>query len=185
MPTGRLFDGGIIIFLLLQTYLGWRRGLLWQAAGVASIFFGVLLGWLLSPLAGAALHEHITSNPFRARLVGFLFVVASVGCALRMLAAWAEVRSEQGLPKPERDRRRADDRILGGIFGALKGCVLALVLVAAAVTCFPDFRAWPQSALVPPLAAAGSRLLPSGAVKEAAQWASRSAAEMQRGLEIK
>jgi uncharacterized membrane protein required for colicin V production len=185
MNAGGVVDALIVLFLILQTYLGWRRGLLWQVAGVASVIFGVILGWALAPCLSGAFHEHITSNAFHARLAAFIFVQAAVGFALRMAASWAEVRSEMGLEKPERDKRRAEDRILGGIFGALKGCVVTLVIVGAAGSCFPSNALWPKSTLAAPLAQAGARLLPEGAVKEVAQWASRSAADVGRNLDIK
>lgn len=185
MHAGEVVDSAIIAFLLLQTYLGWRRGLLWQVAGVASIIFGVLLGWALAPSLGGVVNTHITSDPFRARLVAFVFVVASVGFTFRMAGAWAEVRSERGLARPERELRRAEDRILGGIFGALKGCVLALLMAAAAAVWRPESAAWPGSRLADPLARAGAQLLPEGAVQDVAQWANRSAADMRKGLEVK
>jgi len=178
-------DCFIVGFLILQTYLGWRRGLLWQVAGVASLAFGVILGLVLAPYLARILTEHVTSNLFRAKLIAFLFVIGSVGLCLRIAAAIAEVHSEKGLPKKERELRRADDRILGGIFGALKGSVLSLVIVAAAVTLYPHAPLWNESRLASPLAVAGSRLLPGGAVNEVRRWAARSAMDIREGLDIR
>jgi uncharacterized membrane protein required for colicin V production len=185
MQVGFFIDCMIVAFMVFHTYLGWRRGLLWQVAGVASIAFGVILGLCLAPYLGEFISEHLTSNQFRAKLIGFLFVFSCVGLTLRLAAAWAEVRTETGLPKKERDAKRADDRILGGIFGALKGSVLALVFVAAGVSFYPGSKVWPQSKLAEPLAIAGSRLLPDGAVKEVRRWAAQSAMELSQGLDIK
>ncbi|MFH0939604.1 MAG: CvpA family protein [Planctomycetota bacterium] len=182
---GMALDAAIVGFLLLQTFLGWRRGLLWQAASVASIAFGLLLGLLLAPVIGARLTESVTSDLFRAKLIAFIFVVAVVGFSLRLIAAWAEVRAEQGLPKEERELRRADDRILGGIFGALKGCVLSLVIIAISVTFWPENRIWQYSKLSSPMAVAGSRLLPEGAVKEVKRWSIESAHNVRLKLDIK
>jgi len=183
--TGWLVDGLIIGFLFLQTFLGWRRGLLWQAAGVASIGFGVVLGLMLAPALGGYLLDHVTSEPFRAKLIAFLFILGLVGFTLRLAAAWAEVHTEKGLPRQERDLRRADDRILGGIFGALKGSVLALIIIAACVSFYPRSAVWQESSLAGPLAVAGSRLLPEGAVREVRRWAADSAADVRKGLDIK
>lgn len=170
-------DLGIIAFLLLQTFLGWRRGLLWQAAGIASMAFGVLLGLFLAPLLTDRLTEHITSDLFHAKLVAFLFVLGAVGLTFRLAAAWAEVRAEHGLPRQERERRRADDRLLGGIFGALKGSVLALVIIAACVSFFPNCQVWQYSRLSERMAVAGSRLLPQGAVEQMRRWSRKRSAE--------
>ncbi|HYF51199.1 MAG TPA: CvpA family protein [Planctomycetota bacterium] len=182
--AGMLLDAAIVGFLLLQTFLGWRRGLLWQAAGVASIGFGVVLGLALAPSIGARLLDHVTSDPFKAKLIAFLFILGMTGFLLRMAAALAEVQSERGLPPEEKKLRRADDRILGGIFGALKGSVLTLVIIAAAVTFYPANPIWHDSTLARPLAIAGSRLLPEGAVKEVKRWATRSAGDVSKGLDI-
>jgi|GEM_PF-1979964 len=185
MHAGWFVDCCIGGFLLLQTFLGWRRGFLWQVAGVASLAFGVLLGLFFSPFVGEFFSEHITSNPFHARLLAFFLIVGSVGLSLRLAAAWAEVRTESGLPKKEKELRRAEDRILGGIFGAVKGSVLALVIIAAAVSLQPESALWNHSLLATPLSDAGSRLLPGGAAQDALHWATRSATQLRKELDIK
>jgi uncharacterized membrane protein required for colicin V production len=184
MSAGLLFDAGVAAFLVLQAFLGWRRGFLWQAAGVASVAFGVLLGLYFSPALATWMNAVVTSNPFHAKLLAFLFILGTVGFTLRMAAAWAEVHSETNLPKQEKELRRADDRMLGGIFGALKGCVLALMLVAAAVTFWPHWKIWRDSALAQPMAVAGARLLPPEAMREVSLWAERSAHDLRAGLDI-
>jgi uncharacterized membrane protein required for colicin V production len=170
---GWLIDGGIVCFLVLQTFIGWRRGLLWQAAGVASVAFGVLLGLLLAPAFSGFVSRHICNDLLQARVICFIFIMGCVGLLLRLAAAWAEVRSESGLQKQQKETRRAHDRVLGGIFGALKGFVLALLLIAIAVTVSPQSRLWRHSALAEPMAAAGSRLLPDGAALAVQRWASQ------------
>ena len=185
MTSGTLFDLSVFAFLILQTFLGWRRGFLWQAAGVASIAFGVMLGLFLSPYLAGFFHQHITSHLFHAKLMAFMFILGTVGFTLRMAASVAEVHAESNLPNKEKEARRADDRVLGGIFGALKGSVLALMLTAAAVTFAPHWKLWKESTLAEPMAVAGSRLLPKEAVKEVARWAERSAHDLRAGLDIK
>ncbi len=184
MSLGHLTDIAILLFLFLQTFLGWRRGLLWQVAGVASLCFGMLLAWLLGPLLSPWLIEHVTSDPLRAKLVAFLLVVGGVGLTVRVLAAWAEAQTEQGLARKEREERRGQDRILGGIFGALKGCIVAALIIAGLVSSAPASQFWRHSRLAQPLATVGSRLLPEGAVREVRLWAARSAADWQQGLDI-
>lgn len=183
--VGWITDTAILVFLLLQTFSGWRRGLLWQAASVASIGFGMVLGLIFAPYFSGKLLECVTSDPFRAKLVAFLFIAGMVGFTLRIAAAWAEVHTESGLPKNEREFRRADDRILGGIFGALKGSVLTLLFFAAGVSCCPHCEVWERSMLAAPLAVAGSRLLPDGAMVEVKHWAAQSTIDIQKGLNIK
>ena len=182
---GISLDAIIVGFLIFQTFLGWRRGLLWQVLGVVSIIFGIGLGLLLAPLIGAQLTECVTSDPFRAKLAAFLLVLGVVGFTLRLAGAWAEVRTEQGAPRQERELRRMDDRILGGIFGALKGCVLTLVILAASASFYPRSALWQYSQLAPPLASAGARLLPEGTFTEVKRWGSQSLQELKQGLDIR
>jgi uncharacterized membrane protein required for colicin V production len=176
---GWMVDAAILGFLILQSFLGWRRGLLGQAAGVASLLFGVGLGLILAPNLGAYAMERVTTDPFHANLIGFLLVFGLVGLTLRIVAASVEVHSEKGLPKDERERRRAKDRILGGVLGALKGLVVAAILVAACVAFFPKCNAWRQSKLAGAMATAGSRLLPDGAVHEVTSWAKQHVSNLE------
>ena len=184
MQSGTIVDVVIVFFLILQSFLGWRRGLLWQAAGVASMGFGVVLGWALSPLLSELFLEHVTSEPFHAKLAAFLLIMGTVGFSLRIAAAWAEVSAEAGVPRGVRDQRRADDRVLGGIFGAFKGCIITLLIIAACVSLYPKWAMWRESSLARPFAIAGSRLLPEGAVGEVKRWAGESVAEIRHGLNI-
>lgn len=182
--SGLCVDCVLIAFLILHTFLGWRRGLLWQAAGVASLGLGVALGLALAPSIGVYVLRSVTSDPFRAKLVAFLFVFGLVGFALRMSTAWIEVHSEKNLLKEERDRRRAKDRILGGAFGAIKGLLVAAIAVAACVSFFPKSDLWTRSHLAGSLATAGSRLLPEGAVNEVRNWARQHVTSISQNLEI-
>lgn len=178
MDWGIGVDAAIVLFLVLQSYLGLRRGLLWLAAGGLSVLLGVGLGLLFSPFIGKYALERVTSNPLHARLIGFLAVFGLVGFTLRLVAACVIVHSEKNLPKEERDRRRQKDRVLGGIFGALKGLVLSAIAIAACVAFCPDGQAWKKSRLAPVLATTGSRLLPQGAVQEMRQWAKQHLASI-------
>lgn len=176
---GWCVDGGIFLFLVLHSFLGWRRGLLWQAAGVASLGLGVGLGLVLAPSVGSRAMSAVTNDSFHAKLAAFLLVFGLVCFALRMIASYIEVRAESGLAREERDKRRSKDRVLGGIFGAVKGLLLAAILVAACVSFFPKSALWNQSHLASSLATAGSRLLPDGAVKEVREWARQHVANIE------
>jgi len=178
MNWGLVVDVGIFLFFFLHSFMGWRRGLMWQAAGGLSVGLGMGLGWIFSPAIGALVQERITSNPLHARLIGFLAVFGLVGFVLRIVAACVEVHSEKNVPRDERERRRAKDRILGGIFGAVKGLVLTAIVVAACVAFFPNSAAWRKSYLTSSFATAGSRLLPNGAVKEMREWAKQHVANI-------
>ncbi|HLX63516.1 MAG TPA: CvpA family protein [Planctomycetota bacterium] len=177
---GWCVDIGVILFLVLHTFLGWRRGLLWQAAGVTSLAFGVGLGLAFAPALSKYALNRVTSDPLHAKLVAFLFVFGIVGFSLRLLASAAEVYSERGVPKEERAKRRSKDRVLGGIFGAIKGLVLAAIIIAACVSFYPNQPVWKKSHLAASFATAGSRLLPQGAVKEVRDWARQHVANIEQ-----
>lgn len=183
MP-GYLTDFLFVAFMVVQTWLGCRRGLLWQAAGLAAVGFGLVLGVALAPALGVHFLGVVTQDRFHAQLLAFLLVAGLLGLGLRLLATWAEVRSEAGLQKQERERRRGHDRILGGIFGALKAFILAAVIAAAGVTLWPQGMGWTESHLAPPLAQAGARLLPEGAVEDVRAWAEHSGKDIAKGLQI-
>jgi len=182
--VGPCTDILLVAFLLLQTWVGWRSGLLWQVTGLATLGLGLALGTVLAPSLGSRLKPILGCDTFPAEVVAFLFVAGLVGVTLRMLASWAEQHSENNVPKPEREQRRADDRILGGIFGALKGLVLALVLVVAGVSLWPKSSAWQDSRLAPPMATAGARLLPEGAIDEVRTWVATKGGKLRRDLDI-
>lgn len=183
MP-GYLTDFLFVAFMVVQTWQGCRRGLLWQAAGLAAVGFGLVLGVALAPALGVHFLGLVTQDRFHAQLLAFLFVAGLLGLGLRLLATWAEVHSEAGLQKQERERRRGHDRILGGIFGALKAFILAAVIAAAGVTLCPQGKSWNESQLAPPLAQAGARLLPEGAVEDVRAWAEHSGKDIAKGLQI-
>ncbi len=180
-----LIDLLLLLFLLSQVWFGWRSGLLRQVTAIASLCLGLFLGAMLAPLLGRYLLDTITRDPFRARMTAFLFVAGVVGLGFRLLATWVEIRSEAGLPKEERSRRRGNDRVLGGIFGSVKGCVVALILAAAAVGFWPQSSLFKSSQLMPAFALGGARILPEGAVEVMRVWMATSTQEVQRSLQIR
>jgi uncharacterized membrane protein required for colicin V production len=175
----------LVLFLLAQVWCGWRSGFLWQVTSLATIGFGLILGAALAPPLGSHLLGWVTTDAFHAQVLAFICVAGLVACTLRLLALWAEATSDQSVARKERERRRQDDRILGGVFGALKGGLLALVLVAASVELFPHSPYWDSSRLVVPFATAGSRLLPQGAARHLQAWVRSSADGLCQQLQIR
>ena len=181
---GYLTDILLVAFLLVETWLGCRSGLLWQATDLAALGLGLLLGMLLAAPLGSLLLGTLAHDPFSAQVIAFFFLMGMTCLLLRLLATWVAVRSERGLAKPEREERRRHDRILGGMFGALKGSLLAMLLVAAGVSLWPRHLGWETSRLAGPLAQAGARLLPEGAVFEVRDWVAGTALRLGSGLRI-
>ncbi len=181
---GLLIDVLLIVFLVYQTYLGWRSGFLWQVAGLASAGFGVIVGAATAPSLGSRLLGTVTSNPFHAKLAAFLLAAGLVCIAFRMAAVYADARSDEGVSKKEREVRRRDDRVLGCIFGAIKGSVLTLVILAGLAGFAPGNALWNESRLAPPMANAGMRLLPGGIAQSMQAWLDESKVAVCDGLNI-
>lgn len=181
---GLLIDVLLIAFLVYQTYLGWRSGFLWQVAGLASAGFGVIVGAATAPSLGSRLLGTVTSNPFHAKLAAFLLAAGLVCIAFRMAAVYADARSDEGVSKKEREVRRRDDRVLGCIFGAIKGSVLTLVILAGLAGFVPGNAMWNESRLAPSMANAGMRLLPSGIAQSLQAWLDESKVAVCDGLHI-
>jgi len=180
-----LVDLLLVAFLVYQTFAGWRSGFFTQVTGLASVGFGVMVGTALAPPLGVRLLGLVTENHFHAKLMAFLFVAGLVCFALRLAVVYAEARAEEGVPKKEREQRRREDRVLGSIFGALKGSVVTLVLLAGLAGLAPELGFWQESRLAPPLATAGVRLLPDGATDRMQTWLERSKAEVCEGLQLR
>ena len=171
MDSGILADGLLLTFLLAQTWLGCRRGFLQQAAAFAALGFGVALGLAVAPALGVRVMARFTSNNLHARILAFLLVFGLVALLFRLFLIWAEHAAARGAAKKEREKSKGDDRVLGGMFGALKGLLIAFVAAAAGMAFWPNAPAWESSHLAPPFATAGARLLPEGTVEQARNWA--------------
>lgn len=184
-PVSYLVDVLLVLFLIYQTYMGWRSGFFAQVTALASIGFGVMVGTVLAPSLGARLLGVVTENHFHAKLMAFLLVMAMVCFLLRIATVYAEARSEEGVSKGEREKRKRDDRVLGSVFGALKGSVVILVLLAGLAGLAPELGIWQQSCLAPPLATAGRRLLPDDAPDRVQEWLERSKEEVCEGLQLR
>jgi uncharacterized membrane protein required for colicin V production len=102
-----------------------------------------------------------------------------------LVCAWAEAKSEEGLNEKEKEERRSQDRVLGGVFGALKGSVMALLITAASASIWPQWDCWREAHLAPHLARSGARLLPSGAENHLRSWLNSSAKNLQENLDIR
>ena len=183
--AGIAVDLGLILFLVFHTWRGFRCGFLWQVTALAALGFGLGLAMVLAPAMGSRLLGVLTQNPFHAQLTAFLFVFGLVALMFRLLATWAEGSTEKDANKKEKEQSRGNDRILGGMFGALKGLLMVLVLCAAGVTMWPKVDTWDDSKLMPTFAKAGARLLPDGAVQEVHTWAERSVAQLGKGMKIR
>jgi membrane protein required for colicin V production len=137
------FDYGVIVILLASLALGLWRGLIgevlallaWVVAGLAAWQFGPEIGPLITPIADPGLR---LLAGYALVFIGVLIVLALVRLAVRGLL------KALGLT--------AVDRVLGVLFGAARGLLIVLILVAAGgMTSAPKQPWWMDAQLAPPL----------------------------------
>lgn len=148
-----VFDWIVLAVLVVSIGVGVWRGLVsevlalgaWVVAFIVARMFGVAAGqWLHAWLADAVLRT----------LAGTVLVFVAV-LMLFGLARWLARSMLQAVGLGSLDR------LLGGLFGALRaGVALVLVVLLAGMTGLPRERWWAQSSFAPPLEAAAVALKP-------------------------
>lgn len=139
-----VFDYAVLAIIGLSILLSVIRGLVreilallaWVAAFATANFFGGRLAELL-PAAIPTLELRLL-----AAFVGIFFVVLLLMSLVAIMMS--KLVKSAGLS--------VEDRILGGMFGLLRGTMIALVLVLlAGLTSLPKEPVWRNAVLSPPL----------------------------------
>ncbi len=124
-----VYDILVLVIIGFFILFGLWKGLAFQVAGILSL----VLGFVVSIPGSAVLAPVFGSTPPLNRFIagGVIYAVISLGL---FLAAYyyREFISKWKLENW--------DRHLGGVFGALKGFLLAFALTYFAITCFPSLR---------------------------------------------
>ena len=131
-------DWILLAILTASLLLGVWRGLVREATQPAGWVAGFLLAQMLAPEVGAHLPIQGASEGLRY-LAGFVVVFIAV-LVLTALSGWVlqKLVSAVGLG--------VLDRLLGAVFGALRGMILLLVItVIAGMTPLQDTASWRQS----------------------------------------
>ena len=143
MSTVATADIVFLIVILLSALMGLARGLvkevlslvIWGAALVAALYFGSVVGARLGPDMGESLRG----------LVGFVTVfiaVLIVGAIVQWL--FAKLIETTGLT--------GTDRLLGFVFGGVRGIVVCTVALIAVRPFVEDAQWWQDSKIRPELA---------------------------------
>jgi membrane protein required for colicin V production len=138
----------LILFLTLLTALGLWSGLVWQLYRIVSIVLAIFLSARFAqPIAdamGTAVIESERWRLFIAYIVVFILVVIAcylVGRLLKNLINKAKLGSL--------------DIVLGGLFGLLKGALIAGVILCGVIRYFPEdsgpVQAVHEATFAPPL----------------------------------
>lgn len=142
-----LADWLIIIIVVISTLMSIRRGFVKEALSLVNLLFAVFIAWAFAPLLADRLTGTIESATLRyVSSLGILFIASlMLGAALNFVLA--SLLKAGGLS--------GTDRLLGTLFGALRGLVIVMTLLVFAPKALPvDQEAWwVNSAFIPKLAA--------------------------------
>jgi len=135
------FDWFLIAILTWSTIVAFFRGLLLELFGLGGLIAGVLLASWNYPALAAILERVITATAV-ANVVAFLLiaVVVMIVCAL-VGKALHHTADAIGLG--------FFDRLLGAVFGYLRGCLLCVAILMAVTAFLPPTPAVAKSSLTP------------------------------------
>ena len=124
-----LLDAVIALILLLSVVFAFRSGFSREVIGLAAVVLAAICGTWFYGTAGAFLLPYV-SSPQVAHFAGFALVFLGI-MLLGAVAAWvvSRVLKTVGLT--------GLDRILGAMFGAVRGILICVVLVMALVAFSP------------------------------------------------
>lgn len=139
-----LADGVILLLIVVSALLSVRRGFTREAFSLASWIAAFVVARLFGPGLEIMLEPSIETPSARiATAFGVLFAATLVvGALINHLLG--EVVRVTGLT--------STDRLLGMVFGAVRGMVLVVVMVALGKGLFSEDSWWRESTLVPQFA---------------------------------
>lgn len=156
------------VILLISLALGCLRGFIRESISLLSWLAGLWLAWhfayLLNPWLGGALAEP-GIREWAGRVI-ILFLVLLVGAAAGAITAYFAHRAA-GLA--------VTDRLLGGLFGLMRGVVVIGLLVIGARAVNLDLEPWWESTKSMPVAEAIANWLERYAEPAAAELLERAA----------
>jgi membrane protein required for colicin V production len=139
-----LFDYVVIAVIALSVLLSVMRGLVREVLALAAWVLAFIAASFFSADVAALLPASIRAEELRL-LIGFagIFLVALLVLSL-LTAIASRLVISGGLG--------AEDRVLGGIFGLVRGLVVIMILVlAAGLTPLPRHAAWREAVLSKPV----------------------------------
>jgi membrane protein required for colicin V production len=141
-----LFDCLLIVILAWSTFTAFRRGLVLEAFSIGGLIAGILIAsWnyqhvstLLAPLIRRAFDASNSTSD----VISFLTIVVGV-MVLTMLAARLVRNTAHTIGLG------FFDRILGALFGFVRGCLLGIAILTAATAFLPHSTQIANSRLTP------------------------------------
>lgn len=146
-----ILDWGIVLIVVLSVLQAIAQGFFYEAFALAGAVAGYLVAAWEYPRA-AAWYQHYVNSPWVADIAGFLtifFVVVLLAGIAGRIARWAV--SGVGL--------RWFDRLLGGLFGFLRGIAVCTVIVLALAAFSPQSKWLQESRFAPFMLVTGRSLI--------------------------
>lgn len=135
------FDWFLIVILTWSTVMAFLRGLLLELFGLGGLIAGVLLASWNYPTLAAILERVITTTAV-ANVVAFLLIAVAVMIVCALVGkALHHTADAIGLG--------FFDRLLGAVFGYLRGCLLCVAILMAVTAFLPPSTAVAKSSLSP------------------------------------
>lgn len=135
-------DLGCIVLIFFSTLLSGYKGLVKELSSLANWVVSIWFGFVFYQPVASYLFEGIQPELLRYA-IGFFIVfglILLIGTLLNKLISW--LISATGLKGP--------DRLLGLLFGAVRGVLfITLLMLAAENTAFTRIEAWQTSVLLP------------------------------------
>src|SRR5690554_1208882 len=119
----QLYDVIMVTVIVGAAILGFRKGLAWQVASLASIFVSYLVAVQFRDVVASRLSAAEPWNKFLAMLLLYLGT---------SLVIWIAFQLVSGLI--DRAKLKEFDRQLGALFGAAKGVLLCVIITLFAVS---------------------------------------------------
>lgn len=135
------FDWFLIVILTWSTIMAFLRGFLIELFGLGGLIAGVLLASWNYP-ALASILEHVITATAVANVVAFLLIAVTVMIVCALVGkALHHTAAAIGLG--------FFDRLLGAVFGYLRGCLLCVAILMAVTAFLPPSTAVAKSSLSP------------------------------------
>ncbi len=137
----------LLLLIVLSTVASFRKGFSREVIGLAAVFIALLCGLWFYGTAGAFLLPYV-SSPAVAHFAGFLIILIGImilgGLVSLIVNRFIRTVGLSGF-----------DRLLGGVFGLVRGVLVAVALIMAIVAFAPEVKGDG-----PPKAVVNSRLAP-------------------------
>ena len=129
----------IIAIVLLSSLVGLARGLIREAFSLASWIAAFLFGIWFGPSVATEFSEYLGEEQF-GQIAAFLIVlVATLATASMIRWGLGQLVTRSGLS--------STDRILGFVFGAVRGGIVVTILLMVSQSMFSDTGWWADSEL--------------------------------------